>query len=124
MLIDDIKAYSILIEPIVNAVGGPEPGGFADLQWDGSDAEWNAMLDDPGVIFQNNRRVFALMRVSEDLRYFAGIKDADGASYIHEVGTFSSIELALNFAELFLVNEFELRGLKSLTMMICDWSEF
>ena len=96
MFVDEISSDITLLEPVANAAKMSQCWGFADLLWERGDID--SMFEDPGVIFENDRRLLVIGRINGEIRYFAGVKDADGASSVFEIGRFFSVDNALNLS--------------------------
>jgi hypothetical protein len=83
---------------------------FGDLWWDNIDLD--AVLNDPGVMFESPSRLFVVARINGELRYFAGGKTIYDDAYDYELGTFDTLKQALAFAEAYLVGGSELRDIE------------
>lgn len=77
---------------------------FGDLIWPGDAFDPFGCLKDPGIHFARGARTFVLIRVHDEIRYYAGSDDVTTNSTNHEIGCFSAVTLALRFGIAFLID--------------------
>lgn len=78
---------------------------FADLIWPGDQIDPQSLNVDPGVQFIWRGRTFVLMRVGDQIRYYAGPVNASTVAEEWELGVLPSASSALSFGCDYLINQ-------------------
>jgi hypothetical protein len=77
---------------------------FGDLCW-GDGLDLATIFDDPGIKIVSGSRLFVLLRILGEIRYYAGSSDPNIAYETEsESGVFPSAAAAVAFAQEFLIN--------------------
>jgi hypothetical protein len=112
----EVDGQPLTLERITAVVRRSPCFGFADLLWSPTpDIQTlaTALMDDPGVLFETDRRVVVFQQIGGELRYYAGgwclsqdrlVAEQDRISAEGcELGVFRSVADDLAFAEGYLV---------------------
>jgi hypothetical protein len=84
---------------------------FADLCW-GEEFDIMTAVRDPGLLFSNQERLFVLMRINDEIRYYAGLTDPDPEVLQYEMGIFPTVKDALTYGHEYLLNNRDFAEIK------------
>jgi hypothetical protein len=75
---------------------------FVDLCW-GESLDFTTITNDPGIEIEKGSRLFVLMRIAGQIRYYAGPSNPYDTETEIDVGVFPSITSALAFGHDYLI---------------------
>jgi hypothetical protein len=100
--LDDLRSETNLFGAIESASRVVILPVFIDLCW-GEHFDFLRAMKDPGIQFDMERRRFVLMRIDNEIRYYAGTSDPYAQDAPYEIGIFPNTALALSFGGEYLI---------------------
>jgi hypothetical protein len=100
--LESLRAQGALFAFLASQCKATETPIFADLCW-GKQRDFTKIVSDPGIEFDKGSRLFVLMRIEGEVRYYAGTSDPSDAESESEVGVFPDISSALAFGYDYLI---------------------
>jgi hypothetical protein len=110
MFLNMLQAERELFEALARSCSLQKAADFADLCW-GEEFNIMAAIRDPGLIMEAHDRRCALLRVGNEIRYYAGSVPTSSGELDYEIGVFPNAAAALQFATKYLLDGVPLGGI-------------
>lgn len=112
LFLTELKSEGLLFDSVLTRATSWEIEGFADLCWDQHTIDYSALSEDPGIQLIISNRTVALMRMNEEIRYYAGPYGENANDADFEIGILPSVPKTVAFVKEYLVDRHRLASIE------------